>query len=208
MRRSIPLLVLAAFAAAVRGEVSAAQSPRGRAESREQRAVLRARAVYALTNRETPTLRPVERRILGMSTEGAELKAYYRGSELRRIDVTWGGETLFSEEQYFFDGDGPVFMYRKEHSRRGTFGPVVRITESRFYYVDGELVRWLDGSGRAKRSGTTEWIDHERETQHDIAAMLCALAGTDREYEVDAESPPQPGRACPTPAPDEPAVKH
>jgi hypothetical protein len=175
---------LAALSTIAVASTMPAQAVMSDSSSRELVAVQRARVLYALLNREAPTYRQVNRTVLGMTTDGADVTGYYRGDELRRIHVQWSGETWYSDEEYYFERAKPVFMYRKARHRSRPFGPIISIEEARFYFDDGALVRWVDETGRQRPRGTGEFRDTERELLHSVRAMLKALASTEPEYEA------------------------
>jgi hypothetical protein len=152
----------------------------------EARAVRTARLVFATTNREQPTYRRVERKVLGLSTEGAAVVGLFRGSELRKIEVTWYGETGKAVEEYYLDGGRLVFCYESQQSYDEPFGRVVRREENRYYFADdGKLVRWIDPDAYHVARSSAEFREAEQSTRRTVGHLLRALALSDSTYEAE-----------------------
>ena len=124
----------------------------------ETEAVAAIRQRYATVNKNLPRYKTVTKELVGFSTEGGELTAYFEGLAIKKIAVRHQGETGRAFEEYYYLNDGFLFVYRKEETySQPMSGKVVRTQESRFYFEDGELVRWLDEKGKRVPRGSSEF---------------------------------------------------
>ncbi|HEY0079554.1 MAG TPA: hypothetical protein VGB73_13155 [Pyrinomonadaceae bacterium] len=109
---------------------------------------------YAAINKNLAKYRVVKKELLGFSTEGGELVAYFDGASVVKMAATHQGETGRSlEELYYRDGELIFVFYRRETYDEPMSGKVAKTAEERFYFADGRLIRWLDNRGRAVAPG-------------------------------------------------------
>lgn len=117
---------------------------------------------YSLINEFTKNSNPKKIDVFDESTEGGELKAYFGlEGEVRKIEMTYYGETgKLCEEYYFFDGSLIfAFMQRHEYNRpiywnkdyaeknadSEYFDPEkTQIDEDRFYFKGDNMIRWIN----------------------------------------------------------------
>lgn len=103
---------------------------------------------YADVNKNLAKYRVVKKELAGFSTEGGELTAYFDGPQIVKIAATNNGETnSFFEEFYYSDGK-LIFVYRKQEIYNEPMTKVARTKENRFYFGDGELIRWINENGK------------------------------------------------------------
>ena len=125
-------------------------------------AVSAIRRSYAVINRNLRKYRAVKKELLGFSTEGGELVAYFDGAALVKMAATHQGETGRSLEEFYYRDGKLIFVFR----RRETYdepmsGRVSKTAEDRFYFNDGRLIRWLDRRGRAVAPGRAEYLEEQ-----------------------------------------------
>lgn len=190
MRSAIRAGRRSALAVLIGGSAALAQAPPATDTTSEMQAVRAARATFAEVERDRATYRRVERTVLGLSTEGAEVVGLYCGDELRAIEATYFGETGRVVERTYFAGGGPVFIYRDYHVYDQPFGRVVAHNEDRFYFAGGELRRWIDHEGKHVPSGSAEFAAAAREQLEGLRPLLRALASPDSTYEVERDGDP------------------
>ncbi len=128
----------------------------------ETEAVAAIRQRYATINQNLSRYKAVRKELAGFSTEGGELTVYFEGAAIRKIAVKHQGETGRSFEEYYYLGDGFLFVYRKEDTYSEPLsGKVVETRETRFYFEDGELVRWLDEKGKRVPRDDSEFAEQQ-----------------------------------------------
>jgi hypothetical protein len=87
----------------------------------------------------------VKRDLPGESAEGGELAAYFKGPSLRKLSAKFLGESGKALEEYYFWEDQLIFVLRVEsHYTKPMSGVTKEKTEERFYFADGNMIRWLD----------------------------------------------------------------
>lgn len=107
-------------------------------------AVRQIRPRFATTERELPRYRCRTLPLEGFSAEGGELQACYAGTELRKLTARHLGEWGRAEEQFFIWGQQIDFVYRvREQYDAPLSGRIASRSEERYYFVSGQLVRWL-----------------------------------------------------------------
>jgi hypothetical protein len=115
------------------------------------------RARFAAIERELPTSRVVAHAIHDFSTEGGELRAYFRGAELQKLRARYFDESGRAREEYYFANGELVFMYRvDERYDQPLSGRVNRRMEHRYYLNGGQLIRRIRTPAR---SGSDEFGD-------------------------------------------------
>lgn len=104
---------------------------------------------YAEINKNASLYRREKKNLSGFSAEGGELVAYFHGPSIMKIVATFLGEAGKANEEYYFWNGRLIFVFRTEHRYdRPLSGKVVEKKESRFYFTDDKLVRWIDESGK------------------------------------------------------------
>ena len=119
---------------------------------------------YALINEYAKNATPNEIDVFDESTEGGELKAY-RGNkgEVRKIEMTYYGETGMIYEEYYFIEEELIFAFTQRHEYNRPiywdkkyaekyedseyFDPEkTQINEDRFYFKEYDMIRWIDAN--------------------------------------------------------------
>lgn len=164
--RTFTAAILAVFSASV---VSAS------AADPETEAVAAIRERYATTNKNLSRYKRVTKELAGFSTEGGELTAYFDGLAIKKIAVKHQGETGRSFEEYYYLDDGFMFVYRKEDTySRPMSGKVVKTREIRFYFEDGELVRYLDEKGKRVPRNDSAFAEQQKKYIKNSKVFLAA----------------------------------
>ena len=119
---------------------------------------------YAQINRSVARYKRVKKDLAGFSTEGGQMIAYFDGPNIMKIAATFYGESgKASEEYYYWDGK-VIFVLRTDYRyNKPLSGKVVKTTESRFYFNDDKLIRWIDESGKQIASDTSEYAEKQKE---------------------------------------------
>jgi hypothetical protein len=105
------------------------------------------RSQYTAINRAARRYTTVKRDLPGYSAEGGALTGYYSGSVLRKIEATFYGETGRTTEEFYFSPGHLIFVVRTaSFYDKPLSGHVIRREQTRFYFDQGKLIRWLDAS--------------------------------------------------------------
>ena len=100
---------------------------------------------YAEINRNLNLYKKVVKTDTTETTEGNEILLYYNGSEIKKITVTYYGETGKVLDEFYFFNNKLIFCYCTDYhydaSINSTKGKVkvVSTTEERFYLHDGKI---------------------------------------------------------------------
>jgi hypothetical protein len=154
MKRALIITVAALFVlfgrAHVAGQASA-DSPQ------EKEAISAIRQRYAAVNKNLSKFRMVKKELSGFSTEGGELTAYFDGAAIVKIAVVNNGETNSFFEEFYYAKEKLIFVYRKQEIYDEPLAKVVKTKENRFYFTDGELIRWVNEDGKQVAASNVEY---------------------------------------------------
>ncbi|MEO9872146.1 hypothetical protein [Ekhidna sp.] len=123
------------------------------------------------------------------STDGAEIMKYFDGEKCVKIRLEYFGETGKLFREYYVDNNELLFAFDQEFnynmpyymdSTRAVqsgfdqwFDPnKTELLESRFYFDDGEMIRWIDSSGTRIQQGDEGWLDKESFYIDDLKSRL------------------------------------
>ena len=106
------------------------------------------RKQFAEVNVELPNYQKVQKELME-SAEGGQLTGYYEQGSLRKMVVANYGEMGREVKEYFFLDDRLFFVFEQEaryNAPMYTEGyKVESVREQRYYFHEGNLIRWLDG---------------------------------------------------------------
>jgi hypothetical protein len=153
----------------------------------ELEAVSAIRQRYAAVNKNLSKFKAVKKELQGFSAEGGELTAYFEGSAVKKIAAKHQGETGRSFEEYYLLDDGLMFVYRREDRYSKPFsGKVAETRETRLYFEDGELVRWLDEKGRRVPRDHSDFAAQQAKYLSNSKTFLEAARSQERTIEAGA----------------------
>ena len=113
---------------------------------------------YANINQQVPRYRRVKKNLSGYSAEGGELIAYFHGPSVMKMVATFFGETGRTVEEYYLWNGQLIFVLNTENRYdKPLSGKIVRKIETRFYFKDDKLIRWLDENGKEVASNSEEY---------------------------------------------------
>lgn len=113
---------------------------------------------YANINQNMARYRRVKKNLAGFSAEGGELVAYFHGPSVMKMVATFFGESGRAVEEYYFWNGQLIFVFHTDnHYDKPLSGKVVRKIESRFYFKDDKLIRWLDENGKEVVTDSAEY---------------------------------------------------
>lgn len=161
-------------------------SPIPKAGAQTKDPILSIRQQYAAINKRTSRYRTVKKPLTGFSLEGGEMTAYFDGPLIVKITATHFGELGRTVEEYYFQQGKLIFVFEKVFVyNRPLSGKVVSSEESRFYFQDGKMIRWLEPNGKRSIADAEEYALKERE-HLDISNLLTNGA---RSTFADVEAP-------------------
>jgi hypothetical protein len=152
MKAIIAVLVVAlsSFSTAVPSMARSAPQGNDPIESIRQR--------YANINRNIARYRRVKKNLTGFSAEGGEMFAYFHGPTVMKIVAIFFGETGRAVEEYYFWNGRLIFVFQTDNRYdQPLSGKIVRKIESRFYFKDNKMIRWLDENGKEVASDSAEY---------------------------------------------------
>lgn len=122
------------------------------------------RKQYASTNKQARKYRKVKKELSGFSLEGGELTAYFDGPAIVKIAATYYGESGRAFEEYYYRDGKLIFAFRRDQQYdKPLSGKVARTQESRFYFQNDRLIRWLNEKGRQVAPGAAEFQQKQDE---------------------------------------------
>lgn len=126
-------------------------------------------------NKYTKTTREID----GISLEGTVATYFTSGKRLKKITAKSYGETYNSTTELFYQGDQLIFVFQKFNrydTQIGSDKPVkvVMVKESRFYFENGRMIRFLNGKVSVKRTAKS-WSDSESEIKSLSSALKDAF---------------------------------
>ena len=156
---SIALFLLTpAFCVTIAGQSSAGGKP----QSVDSIRLIRRQ--YAAINKRVARYRKVKKELSGFSLEGGELVAYFDGPAIVKLVANYYGESGQALEEYYFQNEQLIFVFRKESTyNRPLSGKVVHTDEDRFYFANDRLLQWLNGSGRPAPNGIADYQQKQDE---------------------------------------------
>ena len=114
---------------------------------------------YTDINQNVSRYRLVKKNLSGFSAEGGELVAYFHGPSVMKMVATFFGESGRAVEEYYFWNGQLIFVFHTDnHYDKPLSGKVVRKIESRFYFKDDKLIRWLDENGKEVATDSAEYL--------------------------------------------------
>jgi hypothetical protein len=144
------------------------------------------RQQYASINRNVAKYRKVKKELSGFSAEGGELIAYFKGPAIVKISATYFGEIGRATEEYYYVNEKLIFVYRKDSRyNRPLSGKIVSTAESRFYFKDDKLIRWLDAQGKQVGPETAEYSAKETDYLANSRQFTAGARGKSRTIESE-----------------------
>lgn len=128
--------------------------------AQEKDAVSSIRRQYASINKNLAKYKVVKKELSGFSTEGGELIAYFDGPAIVKVAATYQGETGRSLEEFYYSNEKLIFVFQKQETYDEPMsGKVVKTRENRFYFNDGELIRWVNESAKQVAPSDSRYPD-------------------------------------------------
>lgn len=122
------------------------------------------RAEVTAINKAAKGYKKTVKDVEGVSLEGTEATYFTSGKGLKKITAQIYGESFRATMELYYSGEDLIFAYEKMSKYNGSIGmknlKVVRIEESRTYFSDGKMIRYLLGKKQIK-SGSTEFNEGE-----------------------------------------------
>lgn len=143
---------------------------------------------YAVINKSLSKYRVVKKELAGFSTEGGELVAYFDGPAIVKMAATYQGETGRAFEEFYYLNEKLIFVYRKQDTYdRPMSGKVIKSRVERFYFSDGELIRWIDEDANHVAPNHSEYPG--KQTFYLSTSKLFTEGARSREPLIEAPGP-------------------
>jgi hypothetical protein len=144
------------------------------------------RQQYAAINKGVRRYKKVTKELSGFSLEGGELFAYFDGPAIVKIVANYFGESGRASEEYYYRNGKLIFVFRRDHSYdRPLSGKVVSTRESRFYFQNDGLVRWINETGKPVPPGMAEFPLKEDEYRETSRKLLDGARSNNAIIEAD-----------------------
>ena len=149
------------------------------------------RAKFKTINENISTYSKVEVDLMGHSTEGGYYLKYLDKNEIKKVSVTYYGETAKLEIEYYL-WEGKVFFIFHQHFRYNS--PIYLnidlpeegieaydenktvVEENRYYFKDNKLIRWINNDKNKVSRTSDEFRDTQIELIDDIKFILDEVA--------------------------------
>jgi hypothetical protein len=130
-------------------------------------------------NKNVKSYKKTTKDVEGVSLEGTEATYFVSGKDLKKITAKIYGETYKATTEIYYQADKLIFVYRKFESYDTQIGmnpppKVVSTKESRFYFANGKMIKFLNGKISVKKT-TKFWLDSESETVQLAEKLKAAL---------------------------------
>lgn len=122
------------------------------------------RSQYAAINKKVGRYKKVKKDLPGYSAEGGKMEAYFDGNSIKKIVAHFYGEMGRTDEEYYYWNDKLIFVFRRESNyARPLSGKVVSTKENRFYFNNGQMIRWIDENGKQVSSGDSSYSENQKD---------------------------------------------
>jgi len=144
----------------------------------DSQSIVAIRKAYTEIERSLRSYRRARHDLVGFSTEGGYVDAWFEGPHLRKLAATYYGEMGRGSEEYYFVDDSLVFVLAAtEHYDRPLTGHVVGRDEDRFYFEAQRLIRWVDSTHQQRNPASHDAEDRARDIQKTARVLsMCARA--------------------------------
>ena len=122
------------------------------------------RRQYAAINKRTSRLKKVKKELTGFSLEGGQLLVYLDGPAIVKLVATHYGEMGRTSEKYYYSNGKLIFVFEKVfHYNKPMTGKVVRTVENRYYFDNGQMIRWVDENQKQVDASGEEFRSKQKE---------------------------------------------
>jgi len=133
------------------------------------------RKQYKIINAGQTKYRLLEKDLTGESTEGGYIAAFNDQQSLRKLIVTYYGETGKVIKEYYFNHNDLFFAFVKEyHYVKPIDQPgskVASVKEDRYYFFNNKMIRWLQ-SNVLQKPNTAAYKDEATNLSSESKKML------------------------------------
>lgn len=147
------------------------------------------RSEYQAIRETLPRLATTQAEISDLSTEGGEATAFRdTDGRIRLIELTLYFDTGMTREDFYFSDGSLIFVLRARHVYNAPFYLVqkeadamgleafdskkTKIIEDRFYFEQGNMIRWLDDDRKVMTAESLSFKDNKKELQERAYDLL------------------------------------
>lgn len=163
------LIFLTVLMLSLPSSLIASGAPRGGSqtagsEARAAAAIKSIQREYAKINKGLVRYRKVKKELSGFSLEGGALIGYLDGPAVVKIVANHYGEMGRSVEEYYYANGKLIFIFRRDFDYdKPLSGKVVRRRESRFYFQNDRLFRWINEEGKRVSPDSMEYEQRQND---------------------------------------------
>lgn len=149
------------------------------------------RQKYSTLHQELPLLDSIQKNLDG-SSEGGLLTGYYKDKKLLVIKTIYYGETGYLATEYYLENEVPFFIFQRksnynrpfyynqktaQENRDSTAFNLQKSTfeESRFYFYEKSLIRWLTPSHTLANPSSKIYLDKAQELLSHVKILKARL---------------------------------
>jgi hypothetical protein len=115
------------------------------------------RKEYNQINADIAKYRVVKEDLDDQSAEGGELKKFYEGESLRKVKLTFYGETGKAMTEFYFLNNTIIFCFKRTYYYNMPISEekskVDKVEEERFYFNKLIMIRWIGPNGKIVKAG-------------------------------------------------------
>ncbi|MBU1075853.1 MAG: hypothetical protein KKH98_01080 [Spirochaetes bacterium] len=154
------------------------------ASDKEDKIISLIRDNYVQINSNIGKFRLVTKEFSGESTEGGSAEIYYKDKTAVKIVITYYGEMGKSIEEYYFSEEKLIFVfvrdyqynrpiyfdaqYASENNDEAFDIEKSKVLESRYYFHNEGLIRWIDEDKKKMNKKTEKFIQKEKSIKEEM----------------------------------------
>ena len=96
--------------------------------------------------------------VVGLSSEGAEIKYYYQQKNLIKISAHFVDKMGFAQEDLYFNNNLLIFITTTTDHTDKPFGKLTSKEENNYYFSDGKMIEWINEKGIQVKPTTSLFI--------------------------------------------------
>lgn len=109
----------------------------------------------ANTDKHLPSYKAIPKGVMGISSEGGDLKYFYNKNSLVKLSGVFNNKNGYNTEDLYFENDKLIYLHVISHDYDQAFGKVVKEHDNRYYFSDGKLIEWISDNGNPITSPNT-----------------------------------------------------
>lgn len=148
------------------------------------------RSKFKIINNNCNSYEKVDKDLMGHSTEGGNIKAFYDKTDLKKIIAYYYGETGKVINEYYLWDDKVFFIFTRNFVYNSPITMTIndpsigleaydesktKIKENRYYFSKNKLIQWMDPDKKKVNRESKEFLDKQTELLEDIEFIKSKL---------------------------------